>query len=148
MPARNPFTKEPETEDGANERVSSAGVPPAIFPQHDPHIKIRSRGRLPHWEAIGATYFVTFRLADSLPQDALQRIRFARQDILATAARVGREISGSERTRLTNCAPAGSKNIWMLGLEHAFCGIRLWPKWLRGHWDNSMASGIVCSLGA
>jgi REP element-mobilizing transposase RayT len=36
--------------------------------------KIRSRGRLPHWEAQAGIYFVTFRLADSLPQEALLRI--------------------------------------------------------------------------
>jgi putative transposase len=29
--------------------------------------------RLPHWEQAGRTYFVTFRLADSLPQDKLER---------------------------------------------------------------------------
>lgn len=36
-------------------------------------VRIRSRGRLPHWEQSGSTYFVTFRLADSLPREALQR---------------------------------------------------------------------------
>jgi REP element-mobilizing transposase RayT len=36
-----------------------------------------------------------------LPQDVLQRVRFDRQDISATAAQVGREISESERKRLT-----------------------------------------------
>lgn len=36
---------------------------------------IRSRGYLPHWEAELATYFVTFRLADSLPQKLIADIR-------------------------------------------------------------------------
>jgi REP element-mobilizing transposase RayT len=36
-------------------------------------VRIRTRGRLPHWEQSGSTYFVTFRLADSLPREALQR---------------------------------------------------------------------------
>ncbi len=34
----------------------------------------RSRGFLPHWESDHATYFVTFRLADSLPGDLLERL--------------------------------------------------------------------------
>jgi hypothetical protein len=33
-----------------------------------------SRGYLPHFDAAGATQFITFRLADSLPQDVLDRI--------------------------------------------------------------------------
>jgi REP element-mobilizing transposase RayT len=36
---------------------------------------IRSRGYLPHWECDHAVYFVTFRLADSLPQELLARLR-------------------------------------------------------------------------
>lgn len=36
---------------------------------------IRSRGYLPHWECDQAIYFVTFRLADSLPQELLARLR-------------------------------------------------------------------------
>ncbi len=31
--------------------------------------------RLPHWRQSGATYFVTFRLADSLPREVLARLR-------------------------------------------------------------------------
>lgn len=30
---------------------------------------------LPHWEQVGATYFITFRLVDSIPDEALRRIR-------------------------------------------------------------------------
>jgi REP element-mobilizing transposase RayT len=33
--------------------------------------RIRSRGHLPHWEENAAVYFVTFRLADSLPRALL-----------------------------------------------------------------------------
>ena len=32
---------------------------------------VQKHGHLPHWEQRGATYFVTFRLADSLPVDVL-----------------------------------------------------------------------------
>ena len=63
----------------------SAGVPPAtVSPsskqasgtsrRHRGEVTIRDRGRLPHWEKDGATYFITFRLADSLPKSVLERI--------------------------------------------------------------------------
>ena len=77
----------------------SAGVSPARSPA-GAHVLIRNRGHLPHWEAETATYFVTFRLADSLPQHALQEILAAREDIPATAARMGRKISHTEHARL------------------------------------------------
>lgn len=35
---------------------------------------------LPHWRQEGATYFVTFRLADSLPQEKLEFLRRLRQE--------------------------------------------------------------------
>src|SRR6266487_85181 len=40
----------------------------------DPHAKVQKHRRnLPHWELCDATYFVTFRLADAVPQDVLRR---------------------------------------------------------------------------
>lgn len=45
---------------------------------------IRSRGYLPHWESELAIYFVTFRLADSLPRELLERLRRERQTIGGT----------------------------------------------------------------
>ena len=53
--------------------------PPPGFRGLDPDLPIRMYQRhLPHWRQDGATYFVTFRLADSIPQpqlDALHRWR-------------------------------------------------------------------------
>jgi REP element-mobilizing transposase RayT len=63
-------------------------------------VTIRDRGRLPHWEAEGATYFTTFRLGDSLPQSVLESIRFERKDILLNAERQGRQPSATELKRL------------------------------------------------
>ena len=37
-------------------------------------VRIRNRGHLPHWESSHGIYFVTFRLADSLPQSAIREI--------------------------------------------------------------------------
>jgi len=42
-----------------------------------------TRRRLPHWQADGAIYWVTFRLADSIPQDKLQLWRRQKEDWLA-----------------------------------------------------------------
>ncbi len=40
-------------------------------------------GELSHWQQAGATYFITYRLADSIPQSAMQRILAERDDWLA-----------------------------------------------------------------
>jgi REP element-mobilizing transposase RayT len=62
---------------------------------------IRSRGRLPHWEADRAIYFVTFRLVDSLPRSVLQEFEAERQNILAAAKQAGRAaLSPSDERRL------------------------------------------------
>src|SRR5947207_11499397 len=45
---------------------------------------IRSRGYLTHWENDHATYFVTFRLADSLPQKLVTEIRRERRQLERT----------------------------------------------------------------
>jgi REP element-mobilizing transposase RayT len=73
---------------------------PRRFPPRFGEVTIRDRGYLPHWEAEGATYFVTFRLGDSLPQSVLDSILFERKDILLTAERQGRQLSATELERL------------------------------------------------
>jgi REP element-mobilizing transposase RayT len=61
---------------------------------------VRSRGRLPHWEADHAIYFVTFRLADSLPRSVLRAYELERQNVIATALAAGRALSASEEKHL------------------------------------------------
>jgi REP element-mobilizing transposase RayT len=81
----------------------SAGVPPAVSGASRPRfgdVTVRDRGRLPHWESEGAVYFVTFRLADSLPQSVVRAFEAERDDIVKTAKRLGRELSASERKQL------------------------------------------------
>ena len=81
----------------------TAGVPPAVSGASRPRfgaVQIRDRGRLPHWESESACYFVTFRLADSLPNSALQGFLAERRAIVATAAQLGRELSNDERKKL------------------------------------------------
>jgi menaquinone-specific isochorismate synthase len=55
---------------------------------------------LPHWSAQGATYAVTFRLADSLPRVALESFLRERQHLLEEARSNGRELTTHESTRL------------------------------------------------
>lgn len=47
-------------------------------------VHIRNRGRLPHWEKDAGLYFLTFRLADSLPKAILEKIA-ERHKILSAA---------------------------------------------------------------
>ena len=42
--------------------------------------RIRSRGYLHHWESPQGTYFVTFRLADSLPKAEMEKLRWELQE--------------------------------------------------------------------
>jgi carbamoylphosphate synthase large subunit/REP element-mobilizing transposase RayT len=60
-------------------RLSSTGVPPVesearrTFRGMDPHGEVQiTRRNLPHWRRAGAAYFVTFRLADSVPANLLR----------------------------------------------------------------------------
>lgn len=45
-------------------------------------VAIYDGGNLPHWRQDGCTYFVTFRLADSLPQSVLQKLKMEFDDWL------------------------------------------------------------------
>jgi REP element-mobilizing transposase RayT len=81
----------------------SAGVPPAVARASRPRfgeVTIHDRGRLPHWEKESATYFITFRLHDSLPQTVLERIESERESVAKTAKQLNREISPSEHKKL------------------------------------------------
>lgn len=62
----------------------------------------RNRGYLPHLEDKGAMYFVTFRLAGTLPAEILANWKFEREDIEQEARRQGRELSEYERQRLSD----------------------------------------------
>jgi carbamoylphosphate synthase large subunit/REP element-mobilizing transposase RayT len=60
----------------ASVRAESAKLPDIQFQSFDKHSPIKMAKRhLPHWEQPGATYFVTFRLADSIASDVLAQWR-------------------------------------------------------------------------
>ncbi|MFH1497630.1 MAG: hypothetical protein ABII82_07365, partial [Verrucomicrobiota bacterium] len=48
-----------------------------------------TRHNLPHWDQQGATYFVTFRLGDSLPGTLLAQWKSERDDWLKVSVRAG-----------------------------------------------------------
>ncbi len=60
----------------------------------------RERGRLPHWEKENGIYFVTFRLADSLPKKITNKIKIERQEILRILDKTERELSATEKRRI------------------------------------------------
>ena len=81
----------------------SAGVPPAVTGASRPRfgeVTIRDRGRLPHWEKESGTYFITFRLADSLPKLVLEKIALEREEMVRTAKQMNRELSPDERSKI------------------------------------------------
>jgi len=63
-------------------------------------VRIRERGRLPHWEKEDGIYFVTFRLADSLPNDVLKKLEIEREQTEKILANLERELSISERQKI------------------------------------------------
>jgi REP element-mobilizing transposase RayT len=72
-------------------------VPTAARPQG---LQIREGAYLPHWTKTGAVYAVNFRLADSLPQDALRAWRHERDAITVVARDQNRPLSRQELDRL------------------------------------------------
>jgi REP element-mobilizing transposase RayT len=108
----------------------SAGVPPAVSGASRPRfgeVTIRDRGRLPHWEKEGSIYFITFRLADSLPKHVLQEIESERRSVVQTASQLHRPLSPDERRQLerlsTTCIEkyldAGAGRCWLRRSEIA-----------------------------
>lgn len=88
----------------------NAGILPAVpeasrFQTNFPkvtygEVKIRNRGRLPHWEKEDGIYFVTFRLADSLPQEILQKLNYERDLNIKVLEKLDRKISIAEKKKI------------------------------------------------
>jgi hypothetical protein len=83
-------------------------------------LRVRTRGRLPHWEVPGMTAFVTFRLDDSLPAEVLRAYRSERRrlDRLAVLEPNNVEVQ-RERTKLF-CARVDRH----LDAGHGSCALR------------------------
>ncbi len=72
------MSDDPDRSAGFHPAERSAGVSPAGARASRPRwgeIHVKSRGRLPHWEVEAGTYFVTFRLHDSIPDGVVQQMK-------------------------------------------------------------------------
>jgi REP element-mobilizing transposase RayT len=98
MNDQTPFRPKPEKEQRTAAKSGGSGVPPAVFLPPGSGLTIRQR-RLPHWEVQEAVYFVTFRLVDSLPKHAIQGLVLRSEGIAATAARMNRTLTATERKK-------------------------------------------------
>ena len=67
-------------------------------------VHIRNRGRLPHWEKDAGLYFITFRLADSLPPSVLKKVA-ERHRILEAAESSGVPLLPAQEAELTEYSP-------------------------------------------
>ncbi|HUV64936.1 MAG TPA: class I tRNA ligase family protein, partial [Sedimentisphaerales bacterium] len=81
------------------------GVPPlrpesVSLSEPTDEIVQRQEHNLPHWTKQGATYAVTFRLADSLPPHVLQAWRQQREEIVQRAQEQGRSLTAHEEREL------------------------------------------------
>jgi REP element-mobilizing transposase RayT len=84
--------------------ATAAAVQGAIQPGFG-QVRIRQRGRLPHWEKDAGLYFITFHLADSLPRPVLDKIA-ERHRILLAAKRLRAHLSPSQQVFIAEYSPA------------------------------------------
>jgi NAD+ synthetase len=96
----------------ARSPTSSMGVPPmsstavpavstmGILPVEQLPLAKRHGAKLPHWSQTGATYAVTFRLADSLPVTVVESWKREREEIEQRAKSQNRSLTWDERKQL------------------------------------------------
>ena len=80
------------------------------------------RGYLPHLKAGHGTYFVTFRLADTLPREIIERYCLERDDLIERAEAMGRELSCEEKRRGTDLYSGRIESY--LDAGHGRCWLR------------------------
>ncbi|HEX7576767.1 MAG TPA: transposase [Verrucomicrobiae bacterium] len=98
--------------------MKSSGSPSG----NDPLVSgLHSRGVLPHLKKEGASYFVTFRLAGTLPKEVLLRFKAEREAIVAQAEAARRPLTWHEQEelfrwysmRVDNYLDAGHDDCWL-----------------------------------
>ncbi len=79
-----------------------------------------SRGYLPHIKVAGAAYFVTFRLADSLPREVVLRLKEQRDELLRRAVEgrqdehlIGRELHAWYAVKVDSILDRHGGAAWM-----------------------------------
>jgi menaquinone-specific isochorismate synthase len=110
---------------------------------------IRSRGRLPHWEADQAIYFVTFRLADSLPRSVLQEFELDRQSIIIAAKQADRALlSPSDERRLEELLSEKIQAKLDAGAGRCFLADSRIASVVAERWHISICPNTGCTHGA
>jgi len=79
--------------DGNKTRPDSAPLDPLVAGLH-------FRGKLPHLKKVGTVYFVTFRLADSLPAHEIVRLKHERNLLLEQARAARSPLTWHEEEQL------------------------------------------------
>jgi REP element-mobilizing transposase RayT len=96
---------------------------PSHKPKPDPRRLVsgfHSRGHLPNIKREGAVYFVTFRLADSLPREIIEKLKHEREAILRQSLAANRPLTWHEEQlfawyseRVESFLDAGSGECWL-----------------------------------
>jgi tRNA threonylcarbamoyl adenosine modification protein (Sua5/YciO/YrdC/YwlC family) len=94
------------------------------FQPMNPHdeISIHRGAYLPHWSQTGATYAVTFRLVDALPNKVVADWELERRNIVLTAQQQKRDLTDSEQARLAKLF--SEKIEHYLDAGHGKCWLR------------------------
>ncbi len=82
----------------------------------------RTGAYLPHWTQTGATYAVTFRLADSMPNELLEQWQAERNNIVHNAESQGRQLTEYEQHELARLY--SNKVESYLNAGHGQCYLR------------------------
>ncbi len=103
--------------------------PPPHFQGLNPNAPIHIYTRnLPHWRQDGATYFVTFRLADSLPQECIEELRAIKSKWTKTIERKERDLTLSDEEKKCEWEKLArimfEKTEIRLDQEHGSCVLR------------------------
>jgi REP element-mobilizing transposase RayT len=89
--------------DALPQPTSAVVVQGAIEPRFG-EVRIRQRGRLPHWEKDSGLYFITFHLVDSLPRPVLDKV-MERHRILDAAKHSGAHLLPDQKEMLAEFSP-------------------------------------------
>jgi REP element-mobilizing transposase RayT len=84
-------------------------------------VRIRDRGRLPHWEKEAGLYFVTFHLTDSLPRTVLEKI-VERHRVLQAVKISGANLLPSQEALIAKYSPKRVEEYFDRGM--GACSLR------------------------
>ena len=95
---------------------------------------LHARGKLPHLKREGVAYFITFRLADSLPRAALERLKQEREAIVQQARAANRPLAWHEEQQLF---------LWYSERVEAFLDAGAGECWLRRPDIANLLAGAI-----